>query len=342
MKDYQILFSPAELLELSNTFEQWLGTQDMSEIQLPPTNFINPGDIFQVMIMGGTHFQNGIFHQCDSVAELISRTQDNMSRFVTAEDCGDFFIQHLDLTATKVVLNFTFPTCSCIRSGRLDGILISGSKGYTFDGLVGSVVGEFLENYVFQKTGRLIQVMVVNDIVPLMVSNTFKNKTTVVGGIVGTGLNFGFWKNQNTLVVVEPEKFIDYPHLFDHIPDVAGGYLYSLYNTIALEKDWLQIHSTMDLNAFTESDNLSQATIAKALLERSASVVAGMVAGIFRYKNLNQLQLIMEGSLYWHGHNYQQYVWKYLAMLGLDQHKVSISHNPDSLLATASIGAWKA
>ena len=67
--------------------------------------------------------------------------------------------------------------------------------------------------------------------------------------------------------------------------------------------------STEELSKIAEKGNET----AQKLLERSASLIACQIAGIYRYKCRERFQtvpyqFIMEGSLFWQG-------WKYKAMV---------------------------
>lgn len=67
---------------------------------------------------------------------------------------------------------------------------------------------------------------------------------------------------------------------------------------------------------------------AQKLLERSASLIACQIAGIYKFKNLkfqiSNLKLIMDGSLILKGFNYQNYyIRKYLKLLNLDINKIN-------------------
>jgi hexokinase len=335
-----VKLNQTELQQVYRNFITFLNTEPLTLTQFPRASFVALGETYQVMIMGGTHFLSGIFEVTNTGLFELSRVQEFMKVFKTREDVGDFFLENLNLNVTKVVLNFTFPMQSIIRDGTLDGRLLRATKGYNFQGLIGHNVGEFLEKYVYTKTGKIVKIMVINDLLPLAHTTT-ADKQETLAVIVGTGLNIGFWRDENILVEVEPEQFQDYPHLFPDQPDITGNNLYHLYNQLCSFYNWPTIDSTEQLNDIATMGKGDQQNIAKELFERSASLVACMIAGIMNYKKVNNATLAVEGSLFWHGYNYQTNMLYYLGIFGVSPENVKICQKLDPLKSTSQMAIDK-
>lgn len=224
----------------------------------------------------------------------------------------------------------------------------------------------------------------------------------MVAGIVGTGTNFAFFLDKQTAINLESGNFDKFPptetgkiidknsthpgnFLFEK--EVAGAYLYQHYNHIlgtnslrSYKDGSLILNSTEQLTAIARKNQPSFSQIAQKparhryaqalageLFERSASLIACQMAGIFLYlmmenrswkiefedrgskldNNLasilnrlpsKSLTLIMEGSLFWRGWQYKKIVEDYLEKLGVEKDKINfVKINQSGILGAAHL-----
>ncbi|HEX9805244.1 MAG TPA: hypothetical protein VGA67_06180, partial [Candidatus Dojkabacteria bacterium] len=100
--------------------------------------------------------------------------------------------------------------------------------------------------------------------------------------------------------------------------------------------DTPEIKDTKDLDEIAADENHLCHSIASALMERSASLVAAHIAGIYFFKKTDRLTNIVEGSVYWRGLNYTKYVDEYLEKLGCPKSHISFEHIDRSSLYGAA------
>ena len=195
-------------------------------------------------------------------------------------------------------------------------------------------MGKTLEQYVFAKTKRRIRVSVVNDTPCLVLAGlTKERKERLVGGIVGTGMNFGFFLHEKVIVNLEAGSFDKFtpsktamavdkksglPGQFPFLKETAGAYLYQHFNLLSDSP----ITSTKQMSTLAEKGNKT----ARSLLERSASLIACQIAGIYKFKKQSKLTFVMEGSLFWKGWHYKKMVELYLEELGVPRKAIRFVH----------------
>ena len=293
--------------------------------------------IYQEIIVGGSVFESKIIEnnkiKCEKKLILQSPFANKKDLFILIE-------KHLDPKITFLILNFAFPLKSVLRGNILDGKLLKVSKEHQLYDLIGKVVGKELENHILQKQKRKIKVAVANDTIFLLLSELKNglNPLFLVGGIVGTGTNFGFFITKNTAVNLESGNFNKFPQsetgkiideksenpgrqLFEK--EVAGAYLFNHYNLLNPKN---KISSTKDLSFLAKKGDL----LAQKLFIHSASLVACQIAGIYQYKKENlglknsglksvsnfqfrisNLLFTMTGSLFLYGFWYKEMIKDY-------------------------------
>lgn len=84
---------------------------------------------------------------------------------------------------------FSFP---CEQKSVASGRLISWTKGFTCDGVVGKDVVELLQNSFDEKKLNVKCVALINDAVGTLMSAAYKDASTRIGLILGTGTNASF------------------------------------------------------------------------------------------------------------------------------------------------------
>lgn len=291
---------------------------------LPQKPLVKDGEIFQVMVVGGAVFETALVKKEGNSLLILKQQKETLPLFKNKQTFLTFVEKNLYPKISVVALNFAYALKPVIRGRVIDGIKLgTGGKGHKFTGLINKKVGEEIEKYIFSKRQRKIKVVVANDTICLLLSNPIM-KPTIVAGIVGAGTNFAFFLDENSAINLESGNFDKFPQtatgkivdqnstqpgkqLFEK--EVSGAYLYQHYNVL---KHRSELSSTLELNNYAEKGDI----FAQKLIERSASLIACQIAGLYQFKSRN-LKFIMEGSLFWHGWHYRDFVEKYLAQLGV-------------------------
>lgn len=325
----------SRLQEITNNFIKALEDaaankpSSLSHIQnvIPKEPLVKNGEIFQAMSIGGTNFKAARIKKTTETLEILDldeKTQPPV--FETKESFLTFITENLAKDITILALNFAFPLEPVFANGKLEGIFLYATKEHTFEGLVGENICEELEKYVKEKLGKEIRVSIANDTICLLLSGKTQITTdNIAAGIVGTGLNFGYFANPTTLINTESGGFTDFPvspsgkildeeslgkgkYLFEK--EIAGAYLYRHFNILAKERHYFirPLKNSSELTALAARDDLSQACmLAQEILRRSAQLAACAIAGITLYKK-QDLFFVMVGSLFWKGEGYKHIV----------------------------------
>ncbi len=312
--------------------------------QLPDKPLVQEGDTFFVLVIGGSVFQSAVCKKEQGQTIITSKKAGTNPPFKSGADFLDFCDQHIPKDIVNVALNFAYPMDPIFRNNNLlDGRLTGGSKEYTFEGLVGKVVGEEVEKYIREKQGRDIHVAVANDTICELLSGLSSvNKPEYLAcGIVGTGINFAFFTDSTHAVNLESANFdkfeiSNYGKMIDESSvepgtalfekEVSGAYLHQHFNLYTKEHGIdSTIESTKDLDEFVKKCDIGEdgevCKFAYDLIDRAAALVAVQVAGITAYKNTD-MNFIMAGSLFWKGFGFRDKVLKYVKQL-LPEHSVT-------------------
>lgn len=287
---------------------------------------VRPDEEFQTLTIGGSVCQSDRMKLTDSILSLNHKVE-NQPSFLTDTDFLEYLEHVIEPTVSIVALNFAYPLTPIQRGGLLDGILVSGSKENTFDGLIGKPVGETIEEYFMKKRGQSLRVSVANDTICLLLSGLTKYSwDNLAAGIVGTGLNFALFLDRHTAVNLESANFNAFDQseegkiidassassgdaLFEK--EVSGAYLYMHYN-IKAEKAGVtgRIQDTKELDSLASSTDpklSKEKDIALSVLTHSAQKVACQIAGIMDFQQ-RDLTFVMQGSLFWKGYEYKKIV----------------------------------
>lgn len=295
--------------------------------QLPSESIVKDDEVFQVQIIGGTLGGNAL---CIRKNGLVKTTEEDLDKTLpslkTKDDFLTFVANSLKPSTSVLAVNFAYPLRPFIREGRLDGVLLDiGTRGKAISApdLIGIEIGRAIEEYVQKKLGRVIRVSVGNDSLCLALAG--KNLPGVseekLGfGIVGTGVNFGYFINKDLVVNLES-------HAFDRFPqselgkelaaatgspfgkETNGETLYKHFNFFLKQQniDFQPLTATSQLDEIIKRGIPSLSGIANEILTRSAMLIACQVAGILEYKAMD-MSFVMEGGLFWHGNNYKEIV----------------------------------
>lgn len=317
-------------------------------------NEISDNGKAQVIVIGGSNLATGIVEKKDGHVHVISQKNEELPVFKSKELLLEFIHSHLEEGVDRVGLNFAYPLNTTFRDGKLDGQLIKGTKEHTFDGLVGNNVGQTIEEYILEKTGRKIDVVVANDTVCLVLSGLEKDKSiNLVGGVVGTGFNFGFFINEDVVVNLESGNFNKFPvtdsgqvldsesqhpgfQLWEK--EISGAYLYLHYNYY-VEKNNSEhpaISSSVELSMIAAGEKEGDKELASSIIKRAAELVATQIAAIYDFKDKNPITVIIEGSLYWKGCNFSNFVKEFLSELEIDINDIKIEFIDNSSVIGAA------
>ncbi len=326
-----------------------------SKNQIPENNLVNEGTPFQVIMMGGSHLESVLVKIENGQVEMMSFFEEDLPKLDSKEIVSEIFAKHINPNVSVISLNFAYPMKAITRDGMLDGVLIGTSKEHRFEGLMNEVIGQTLEEYFMEHFNRKISVTVCNDTVALGLASygydINYNWENTVAGVVGTGTNFGLFESKNMFINLECGNFnkfkqsetgmaIDalsqYPGRQALEKEVAGAYLCSHFNIMSKVSGYNVILKTTKELSELASKNEEASDLAKAVIERSSSLVATQIYGLYLNKkreyelkneqvNNFNLLVMLEGSLYWHGYNYKEYVNKYLEEFGI-LNNIKIGH----------------
>ncbi len=300
---------------------------------------VEKGELFQVLRIGGSIYQNALVKRINGKVAIVKSSQRPLPVFKTKEVFLSFIEKNLNKDVTHLALNFAYPMEPTNRNGYLDGKLLYGTKEHIFEGLVGSYVGETIEKHMKDKTHRDIHVALANDTVCLLLSGLTQFRWQgLVGGIVGTGLNFAVFLDEHTLVNVESANFDKFPQspegkLIDkgsvrpgsslYEKETAGGYLYQHFN-IRLHKEGLdfpEVKSTKAMDEIAYKDIPLISLMAREVSDHSSSLIACQIAGIANFYD-RDCTFVIEGSLFWKGWRYKENVGVIVRQLA-PHHQVS-------------------
>jgi hexokinase len=320
---------------------------------LDQVDSVKENEVFQVMMMGGSHLESALVKYTNGKPEILSFYEDDLPTLVSKQVVMELFAKNYDPNVKFVALNFAYPLKPIIREGVLDGVLLHGTKEHTFKNLVGQTVGEEIEKYIEFAKGKKVRVSICNDTVALgLASLGFKegfDQNNTVFGVVGTGFNFGTFQSKSELVNLESGNFSNFEQSYTGLildalspnygkqkleKEVGGAYLVRHFNILAnLEKLNINLKNTKEMSHLAESGDPKLAELISKVFERAASLVAMHIYALYQWKkqkspqNKNfKLLILIEGSLFLKGFRFRQYVDKYILELGLKKEDYHIDH----------------
>lgn len=300
--------------------------------QLAESPLAKEGEVFQVIKIGGSILQksNVFSHKKNIVIKTFE--EEHLPVLASKDLFLSIIDKHISPKTTILAINFAYPLKPVFERGKLDGILVMGTKEHAFQGLVGEPVGATIEQYIKSKYNRDIRVSIANDTICLALAGLIKYPAQhLSGGVVGTGLNFAVFLDDTHLVNLEAANFDKFPQSEEgkqidaqsnkkgmalYEKEVSGGYLYHHFN-LRIAKNQIKhpsLESTHQMDRIARGDVDKATEIARELFEHSASLIACQVAGITEFKK-RDMTFVMEGSLFWIGWHYKQLVEKYLKLL---------------------------
>lgn len=326
-------YTHEQLLEIQSNFHQELKEANNGRKtslpyivqQMPNASIVKGEEPFQVLVIGGSVFKKAILRREGGKLILLKREEKQQPFFHSRDDFFSFIEKELDPDVHAIAVNFAYPLQPVFERGKADGVLLRSVKEHKFEGLIGKMLGREIETYFKEKHGRTLSVSVANDSVCLLLSGlTQFTSQDIAGGIVGTGMNFALFLDNNKCVNLEAanfDKFLQSDEgkdidihssqrgkaLFEK--ETSGAYLFKQFNYLT-QKYGIgnpPLASTAELDELTQSFNPEVASIAKGLLQKSAALVACVVGGITLFKKKDMV-FVMEGSLFWNATDYKEHV----------------------------------
>lgn len=329
-----------DLLKVKNNFLSELERANSGEKtslpfivhEIPEFSIVEENETFQVIVIGGTYGISAEVEKNGMSCKILSQKKVTLPLLSNKESLF-LLLDQLFLDSTRVlVINFAFPIMPIFENGKLDGKLVTGTKGHAFKGLVDKNIGAEIERYIWEKQNKKILVSVANDTVCLLLSGLEKaDSKKLAAGIVGSGMNFAIFLDSHKLVNLESATFNKFPlsveveeidsesanpgtYLYEKA--VAGVYLYKHFNIQLrhLHVSHPAVSSTEDLDTLARENTGEVGDIARNLIKRSAQLISAQIAAIMEFRKTDMV-FVMEGSLFWRGYMYKETVAKTLAEL---------------------------
>jgi hexokinase len=317
--------------------------------KITSSNLVTDAQQFQIMTIGGSNFTSAIGSWQDGKLKLANQVKTTLPIFETKEIFLEFIHNQINLNLEIISINFGYPVENFVRQGRLDATLLRATKEHSFTGLVGENIGQEIEKYIEQKSGKKVQVVVANDIVCLL--NSFETTQNSAAMIVGTGFNLGFYEN-NTTVNLESGNFSGFrqsetgvvidknsanPGKQQFEKEVAGAYLYRHYNILAKRYGLAETQSTVTLSDIATNGVGDEAMLAQKLFDRSAALVACQLAGLYYFRGEEPMTWIVEGGIFYKSYKYQTSLKKYLKKLEVDLENIQFVKPQNAFLGAAKL-----
>ena len=307
--------------------------------------------IVQGIVIGGTNYilsTEEVFPTGER--NILERKKGVLPTFGTKETFMKFLKENLNFAANAIGINFGFPLETITGSqGEIDGKLIKGTKEHMFQGLLHKPIGQLVKDIFHEQGSKEPLVSVANDTVCLTLSG---NGTENGSLVAGTGFNaclvlhdnktkilvnlesgnFNKFKPSQILQQIDKESEIPGSQLLEKT--ISGKYLARYFNEKIKEL-------TLPISPITTSQELSELShanhtdvagdLARAIIERSACLVATALAGMYAFAGKPvKFVIIGEGSLLWDGWHYQENIQRQLQALEVPEGAITIEHIKDS------------
>jgi hexokinase len=296
----------------------------------------------QVLMIGGSHLENTTAKIIDGSIKLGEVFKKKLQTIDSKQSFLQIIESEFKPQTELIAINLAFDCEPVFRNGSLDAKILAGSKEHLFKGFLNQNVGQNVEEFLFQKFGVKVQVIVANDLFCLGAGAKFLDLKTVDGlafGVLGTGVNLGFWANFSTMINLESANFDKFEpseaclnidqistnpgkHLLEK--EIAGKYLPLHYQYWDAKNHHIPPRplpqNSQEISTFAGSEH--NFLTARHILGHSEHLFACQILGLYNFmKNLGllkqKLTVIMEGSLFWQGYGYLKNVEECLQALGL-------------------------
>lgn len=293
----------------------------------------------EFLVVGGSILQYGPITEGSNYDDF---EEVEFQKLTCKQDFLELVSTAISPTADVLCINFSFPSEPLVRDDKLDMKFLQATKGHQLDDLLGENIGEEIEKHLLKTRNQKIDVNLAHDLTCL-IANIYgqSDPDFIIGGVVGTGFNFGFIENGEVINLecacfdkfeaTAEGKELDSSSiapgesmLEKHI---SGNYLYQHYNIWAKEVGYPKLESTKDLYEIISFGSDQEVQKAKRLFEQSAAFTACNIKAIIDYKlqgkereELQEFSLVMEGSIYKRNKYFRSYLSSYLEMLNEDDY----------------------
>ena len=302
--------------------------------------------IIKGIVIGGTNYIVSTQHISSHGKVTILEEKTGILPLLDLSTLISFLREHKDDRAVAVGLNFGFGmTPRTGPFGEMDGVAVEASKEHSFTGILGKDIGDIVR----QAFAKNIPVAVANDTICLALAGDGTESASL---IAGTGFNLGIVtteQKKKVVINIEAGNFNKFPHdeelriidaqseipgayLFEKV--ISGKYLATFFNAKAksLGISHSPLTTSQELSKLSHEINDAKANqLARAIMERSAFLVAAAIAGLYKYREEpDSFTIIGEGSLLWLGWGYKENIYIQLKLLGIPENAVTIRHVKDS------------
>lgn len=355
-----MLMQIAELIEIRDAFVQEIELASHGQKtslpfiknRLPSQSLVSHRELFQVILVGGTVYQTGLFRFTDQGNELVEQNQGALPLLESKDTFLKFIEGQLNPEVRVVALNFAYPLQPTFIDNRLDGILVWGSKEHKFAGLINHKVGEAVEEYIKQLNGRDIIVSSANDTIALLLSGlTDTPWNELSAGIVGSGINFATFLDEHTAINLESGEFDKFTlseaatelDRTSAVPgsallekETGGTYLFQKFNIMIRQRgiDIPELTKTDQLDPIVMDESHPAHAEAKEVMECSARMVAMQISALMEWHQKN-MTFTMAGSMFWKAYQYKEHIERFIKQLS-PGYVATFIKNPNAELTGAA------
>ena len=144
------------VLELTNAQKGKKTSLPFIVHQLSTAPIVKENESFQVLKIGGSIMQNALVHKAGTNIIVETIEEERLPIFTTGKAFLAFIKSHLRKNIRVLAVNFAYPLKPVFENGKLDGMLVQGTKEHTFTGLVGRQVGNAIEEFIQQKFRKYV------------------------------------------------------------------------------------------------------------------------------------------------------------------------------------------
>lgn len=296
-----------------------------------PPSLVTDGELFQVVVLGGTDEQRAICKKIGNSVEIVELTpKQPLAKMQTMEDFHQYLYGAIDPQVNVVTVNIANTLKQYFDGRKLDGIIteFDDSRSLAVPQLIGKVFGNEIEKIVNETRENPITVSVAGDgYCQILSAYPEYDPENVAFGVVGTGYNLGFLYDFETFVNLDAATFNKFPmdaltrklgekYGWPFGKAVNGTHLYKHFNA-AIERrelDFSPISSTLELSLVSQNQIPQVSEIAQAYINRAAQLVACQAAGLTDFKGQNMV-FVMDGSVFWKGNRFKEMTESTVAQL---------------------------
>ena len=291
-------------------------------------------DLLQIIYIGGSHIESALINPKNQ-NQILNFKSEKISPLKNSQEFFELIAKYYTPKANFLNLNLAAHLKSIYRKDILDAVLIKNHLEHNLQDLVGKHVGLEVEKYLKQKFNKKITVSSSNNLVSLgflaKEDKEFESSHTITG-VIASGLNFGFYQDNETFINLESGKFkLENEEIAEFF---ASNNLHNQFNKQAKFLNLkIELKKKEDFERILKNPNkysLEIGELAKKILQKSAQLVACQFYGIILYKFgqnpilKHKIKLLLEGSLFWDNKIYKETFLKTLEELGLENQKLEI------------------